>query len=79
MVFWTAGILFQVIVLLWKLLGKINRIRVLSASFTAMKYVILRSDVILMVDVAEIGRHCESWLVVLGQATLLVVLKKDLQ
>ena len=61
MVIWTAGILFQVIVLLWKLLGKINRIRVLSASFTAMKYAILGSDVNLMVDVAEIGRHCESW------------------
>ena len=52
---------------------------VLSASFTAMKYAILGSDVILMVDVAEIERHCESWWVVLGQATLLVVLKKDLQ
>ena len=49
---------------------------VLSASFTAIKYAILGSDVILMVDVAVIGRHCESWWVVLGQATLLVVLKK---
>ena len=61
MVIWTAGILIQVIVLLWKLLGKIKRIMVLSASFTAMKYAILGSDVILMVDVAVIGRHCESW------------------
>ena len=51
---------------------------VLSASFTAMKYAILGSDVNLMVDVAEIGRHCESWWVVLGQATLLVVFKKKI-